>query len=208
VSGGCIVRQFLTARLSQAWQLYRHRDGIRLWAASLAERLCPGSFPEPAREASANLEYARRLRQYAGFAPLPAQAARRLDEMKASGFAPTEFPFLRDYRLGSHLKYLHRLLDWADERGVETVLVDMPVSADLEERLYPEVFATYRAVLAEVERNRGVLVLRADRRSVGLEDRHFADLVHLNAAGARRLTTWLRRQLEREPVSRVSAKRG
>ena len=38
-------------------------------------------------------------------------------------------------------------------------------------------------------------VLRANRTAVGLDDRHFADLIHLNADGARILSEWIRREL-------------
>ncbi|HET6573999.1 MAG TPA: hypothetical protein VFG68_10385, partial [Fimbriiglobus sp.] len=40
-----------------------------------------------------------------------------------------------------------------------------------------------------------VTVLRATREAVGLTDRHFADLIHLNAVGARMLSEWLRDRL-------------
>ena len=75
------------------------------------------------------------------------------------------------------------------------ILVDMPVSAELEEQRYPQAFAVYRAVLAEVARTRSVTVLRASRTAVGLNDEHFADLIHLNSRGAARLSAWLREQL-------------
>jgi hypothetical protein len=116
------------------------------------------------------------------------------DRQKASGAVPTCFPFLEHYQLG-YLPYLDCLLGWAERRAVTVVLVDLPVPADLEERLYPQVFASYRAALAEVERTRGVRVLHATRPAVGLTDADFADQIHLNASGAARLSAWLRSRL-------------
>jgi hypothetical protein len=72
----------------------------------------------------------------------------------------------------------------------------MPVSADLE-KMHAPAFALYRAALAEVERSRGVRVLRATRPAVGLGDDDFADPIHLNAAGAAKLSAWLRNEIER-----------
>ena len=92
--------------------------------------------------------------------------------MKECGWEQPPFEYLARYRTGSHLKYLHRLLDWAEANGVAVVLIDMPTTADLESR-HPAEFAEFRKVLAEVEAARGVCVLRATRESVGLGDRHF-----------------------------------
>jgi hypothetical protein len=75
------------------------------------------------------------------------------------------------------------------------VLVDLPVSAELEEGICPRPFAAYRAVLDEVERTRGVRVLRATRGAVGLTDAQFCDLIHLNGEGKARLSAWVRREL-------------
>jgi hypothetical protein len=192
-----VTRHFAQGRLSRAWSLFRHRYGIRLWAAERAEGLFPGSFPDSAEEARVNREYAHALRAGNGYAPNAEYIERRLDEMKEAGEASDSFPFLDRYRLGSHLKYLHKLLDWCEANGVTPVLLDMPVAADLDERLYPEAFAAYRAALAAVERERGIIVLRGSREAVGFGDRHFADLIHLNGDGAAKLTRWLRSELER-----------
>jgi hypothetical protein len=192
------VRHFLQGRLAQTWQLFRHRNGIRLWAAARAERAWPGSFPEAAKDARTSVEYSRALREGNGYAPNSGFRERRLSDLKAAGWEPTSFWQLDGYRLGEHLGYLHRILDWADAHGTAAVLVDMPVAAELDRRMFPREFAEYRAALAEVERGRGVRVLRASRAAVGLDDRHFADLIHLNADGARRLSDWIRRELERQ----------
>jgi hypothetical protein len=121
-----------------------------------------------------------------------------LDQRKAAGGNGLPFNFLDHYHLGGHLACLRRLLDWAKDHGVDVVLVDMPVSQDLEERLYPREYACYRQALADLERDRGVPVLRACRAAVGLTDADFSDLVHLNARGTARLGTWLRHQLADE----------
>ena len=115
----------------------------------------------------------------------------RFDLVKAAGARETRFHFLENYRQGEHLRYLHHLLNWANKNGVTVVLLDMPVSGDLEDRLYPQVFASYRHALAEVERTNNVRVLRGNRAAVGLTDADFADLTHLNMAGCHRLSLWL-----------------
>jgi hypothetical protein len=190
-----VARQFVQGRLASAWQLFRYRNGIRLWAADQAERLWPGSFPETAKEARVNREYSAALRDGNGYAPNAGFRDRRYCDFKSAGGRQTQFHFLEGFCLGEHLGYLRRILDWADANGTTVVLVDMPVTADLEEQLYPREFAAYRAALAEVERTRGVRVLRAGRAAVGLDDRHFADLIHLNADGAARLSRWIRAEL-------------
>ena len=57
-------------------------------------------------------------------------------------------------------------------------------------------FAAYRHVLRAMSEERGVPVIRAGRDVVGLTDADFGDLIHLNASGATRLSTWLRNQLD------------
>jgi hypothetical protein len=188
------VRQFIEGQLSHLWQLYYYRNGIRLWAADQVERLRPGLCPEAAAEARDGLRYAAAMRAGHGFAPRPDFQGQRLDRLKAQGVVWKSFHFLEKYRLGGHLAYLHRLLDWAEAHGTAVVLVDMPVSADLEQ-MHAPAFAAYRAALAEVERTRGVRVLWASRAAVGLSEEHFADLIHLNAAGTPRLSQWLRASL-------------
>jgi hypothetical protein len=193
------VKYYLRERLTRLWSLYHHRNGIRLWAADQVERLWPGSFPEAAEEARTALRFTAALRRDDGFAPRPDAQVRRLDRLKADGSYGPPFHFLDNYRLGDYLACLHCLLDWCKERGVAVVLVDMPVSADLE-RFHPREFARYREVLADVQRRRGVRVLSARREVLGLTDADFADLIHLNASGTGRLSAWVRRQLS-ETVS-------
>ena len=86
------------------------------------------------------------------------------------------------------------MLDWSERQGIPLVLVDMPVSGDLEHRFRAE-FAQYEACLADLERTRSVRVLRGNREAIGLTDAHFGDLIHLNAEGTARFCTWLRKEL-------------
>jgi hypothetical protein len=165
-----------------------------MWAAATADRFFPGCCPEAAWEANDNLRYSGLLRNGNGYAPAYGFASGRYDVAKATGQKLSPFTFLDNYRTGGHLKYLHKLADWAEERGTTLVLLDMPTTADLEAR-YPAQYAEYRERLAEVERDRGLTVLRATREAVGLDDTFFADVIHLNADGARKLSAWLRDRL-------------
>lgn len=192
-------RQYLRGRLNRAWNLFHFRNGIRLWAADQIEQLWPGACPEAAAEARDGLRYAAALRGDNGFAPRPDFRDGSLVHMRSVGKLPTRFPFLEKYQLGGHLRYLHRLLDWADDHDTAVVLVDMPVSAELEEDRFPAAFAAYRAALAQVSQARGVPVLTASRGAVGLTDEDFADLIHLNASGSAKLSHWLRRELPEVP---------
>ena len=116
------------------------------------------------------------------------------NQMQASGWVAPPFEYLARYRTGSHLKYLHRLIDWAETQGTAVVLVDMPTTAELEKR-HPAEFAEFRGRLAEVEATRRVTVIRASRLAVGLDDSHFADLIHMNRFGSETFSNWLRREL-------------
>ena len=190
------LRHFVRARLDGMWSLFQYRHGIQLWAADRLESLWPGLCPEAAADARAGRDYSAAMRRPNGFAPQPACQNRRFELLKAADSPAPSFHFLDHFRLGGHLATLHRLLDWAAERHVVVVLVDMPVTADLEERLHPEEFALYRKALAEVGRQRGVPVLSASRAAVGLTDADFADLIHMNASGTARFSAWLRKALE------------
>jgi hypothetical protein len=190
------ARHFIEERAQEIWQLWRYRNALRLWAADRVEEHWPGAFPQAVAEARRNLRKAGALRRGTGFAPDERLREQRLDEMRAASRIGPRFHFLENYRIGGHLDYLHCLLDWADTRQVAVVLVDMPVSADLEEGLHPQAFALFREALGDVALCRHVPVLHAGRRAVGLEDRDFADLIHLNAHGTVRLSAWLRRALD------------
>ncbi|HKI34377.1 MAG TPA: hypothetical protein VKA46_21160 [Gemmataceae bacterium] len=187
------LRQYAYGKCDRCWNLYHYRNGIRLWAADRVEQAFPGSFPDAAKEARDGLRYSAALARGDGYAPRPEFQARTLTRMKARNILPS-FYFLDNYHLGGHLRYLHKVLDWAEANGVAVVLLDMPVSEDMSQT-YREAFAAYAAALAEVERSRGVTVLRPSREALGLSDDDFADLIHLNVNGTARLSAWLRRQL-------------
>jgi hypothetical protein len=201
------LRQYALARLSKAWAVYHRRHGLRMAAA----RLLPGVCPAAAKEADELVAYADALRTGDGYAPAAGFVTRSYEHSKANGIPTPPFNFLDRYRTGSHLRYLHRLIDWCDARWVPLVLVDMPVTADLEAQ-YPEAFAEYRRVLETVRRDRRLTVIRAHTSAVGLTDAGFADTIHLNGVGAAVLSNWLRPRLEaigetgvREPVARAQA---
>jgi hypothetical protein len=190
------VRQYVQGRVEGLWQLYRYRNGIRLWAANQVEQLRPGLCPEAATEARFNQRYGAALHRAQGFAPHEGFQRSCFASLKTAVDLAPCFTYLNGYRVGEYATYLQRMLDWAEAHDVAVVLVDMPVSADLEERLYPQVFAGFRTVLGDVQQQRGVRVLRASRSAVGLSDADFADLIHLNAHGTARLSAWLRHALE------------
>ena len=195
-----VIRHFLQDHIARLWNLFYYRNGIRLWAIATADSIWPDLFPTAAAEARENVAHAGALRRPGGFAPRLGFQQGRLDHVKAAGALPSSFPFLENYRItDGHLSYLQRLLDWAEQQHVDVVLVDMPVSADLEERMYPNAFASYRQTLAEVARQHHLSVLAAPRATVGVSDADFADLVHLNVSGVARMSTWLRQTLEGMP---------
>jgi hypothetical protein len=201
-SGEWVVRHFVLAKFGQASSLFRYRHGIRMWAAAEADECLPGSCPESMREGDELREHADSLRTGNGYAPARGYSVGRFDAVKAAGLLPKSFPYLAKYRTGSHLKYLHRLIDWCAAGGAELVLIDMPVTADLE-AMYPAEFAEYRTRLVEIQRERKVKVIHATRESVGLGDRHYADLIHMNRDGAKLFSDWLRSQLSRDPKGSV-----
>jgi hypothetical protein len=190
-----VTRHFLKARLRRCCRLYQHHDAIRLWLGELAESLQPGLCPETAREARAGCAYAAELRG-GGYAPQAGFRHRHYDQVKAAGDAPERLLFLEKFRLGEHLAQLYRLIDWCEARGVTFVVVDMPVAEDLSQKLHPREFASYRAALAEMAKARGVQVIGGARQGAGLTDHDFADLLHLNPAGARKFSRWLRARLD------------
>jgi len=178
------------------WSAYRYRHGIRMWAATVADRVAPGCCPETVAEANRQLQSADWLKHGCGYAPTQWFAYRRYDQMKAGGWEQPPFEYLARYRTGSHLKYLHRLADWCESHATRLILIDMPTTADLEQR-HPAEFVEFRTRLAEVERERGLTVLRATRETTGLGDEHFADLIHLNLSGCERLSAWVKGELTR-----------
>jgi hypothetical protein len=189
-AGEWVVRHYVQSRVGQASNLFRYRHGIRLWAATEADAMFPGRSPETMREADELREHADQLLTGNGYAPARGFTEMHYDAVKAAGLASPHLPYLAKFRTGSHLKYLHALIDWCEANGVKFVLVDMPVTQDLE-TIHAAEFAEYRSRLAEVERDRGLSVIRATRGAIGLNDWHFADLIHLNRHGARVFSDWL-----------------
>jgi|GEM_PF-1326131 len=189
-----VLRHYLQSRAGKLSNLFRYRHAIRMWAACEADERFPGRSPETMREADELREHAHLLATGNGYAPARGFRVGRYDAAKAAGVAGTSLPYLAKYRTGSHLKYLHELIDWCAANGARLVLLDMPVTHDLE-TIHAAEFAEYRRRLEEVERERAVVVIRTPRESTGLTDAHFADLIHLNADGAARFSDWLRRQL-------------
>lgn len=189
-----VTRHFALSRVGQASNLFRYRHGIRMWATTSAEQQLPGSCPEAIREADELRERSAALENGNGYAPARGYSVGRYDVAKAAGVQPTELPYLRKFRTGSHLKYLHKLIDWCEAGGTKLLLIDMPVTADLE-AIYPSEFTEFRLRLAEVEQSRPIRVIRATRESVGLTDAHYADLIHMNRDGAVIFSRWMRETL-------------
>jgi hypothetical protein len=190
------IRQFAQQRVERLWNLSFYRYGIRLWAADEAERFFPGVCPKTAALARTALATSAAVRSNHGFQTAPVSPGSRLDCLKAAGKIDSTFPFMEHYRIDGYVRSLQRLMDRAARRSIPLVLVDMPVSADLDQRMYPREYAAYHAVLAAAAKAHGIRVLYATREAVGLTDADFADVIHLNSAGADRLSAWLRRQLE------------
>jgi hypothetical protein len=191
---GWFAWNFGSEAVARSWRLYYHRRGIRLCLAGATSRVWPNLFPAEAAEAARGKGITQELRSANGFPPPPPVTRdRRLDALKADGRITDYFPFMDDYRVGAgYLADLDRMLGTAAGQGTTVVLVDMPVPADLDGRLYPNQFAVYRSALAEVASAHGVPVLQATRAAVGLTDADFCDLVHLNGTGAVKLSHWLR----------------
>jgi hypothetical protein len=189
-----VVRAFTREQAAKAWALYRYRHGIRMWAALRADALFPGSCPAAAGEAAELRSYADALRSGNGYAPAAGFVNRRYDTVKAVNAPLPPFTFLDRYKTGSHLKYLHRLTRWAADRGTTLVLLDMPVTADLEAK-HTTAFAEYRDILAGLDRE-GLTVIRAHRDVVGITEAGFADTIHLNGVGAKVLSNWVRVRLD------------
>ena len=193
-SGEWVIRHFLQSRVGRASNLFRYRHGIRMWAATEADCLFSGSCPQTIEEARELSASADAVTSGSGYAPAQGYSIGRHDIAKAYGVQQTSLPYLHKYRTGSHVKYLNKLIDWCESNEVALVLVDMPVTSDLE-ALYPAAFGEYRDLLADIEMGRKVRIVRASSATVGLSDAHFADLIHLNREGARVLSGWLRNQL-------------
>jgi hypothetical protein len=190
------TREFLLDRLTLLSPLAHHGDGLRYWAADRLDHIQPRLSPNMAATARQNLAHSAELVTSRGHLPGgEVSPEQRLSVHKARGEQEWSFPFLERYDVQGHLPYLRRLMAWARDRGVELVLLEMPLSADVE-RLYPREYEQFRAVLPRVAQAHGVRLLRPTREQVGLTDADYLDLAHLNADGVRRFTAWLRQTLE------------
>ncbi|HTK74076.1 MAG TPA: hypothetical protein VL371_02400 [Gemmataceae bacterium] len=187
------LRHYTREHCSRLWPSSYHAYAIQLWLADHANRVWPSISPESAAIARANRRRAGEIATD-GYQRLAAvNETLRFDRQKAAGLVGDGFSFLEGYHCGGpHLGYLHRLLDSAKRANVPVVLLDLPVPADLDERMYPAAFEAYRALLANVARSHGVPLVHATRTAIGLTDADFSDLAHVNAAGAAKLSHWLR----------------
>ncbi len=204
-----VTRHYAKDRATNLWATAQNAHAMRLWAAIQLSSLVPSACPETVAEAERQSQQYNDLTSKSGYVPTPWFASRQYDQMKAGGWQQPPFEYLARYKTGSHIKYLERLLDWAEQHDVLVVLVDMPTTADLEAR-HPAEFAEFRKRITEVSQRRCVRLLYADRASTGLNDSHFADLIHLNRSGSDTLSRWMGdelRKLGAEPT-RSSVVRG
>jgi hypothetical protein len=191
-----VTRHYAKDRALNLWASGQNAHAMRLWAAVQLASVVPSACPETVAEAQRQRLQHRDLTTKSGYVPTPWFASRQYDQMKAGGWVQPPFEYLARYKTGSHLKYLERLLDWAEESDVTVVLVDMPTTADLQAR-HPAEFAEYRSRLTQMCQRRGIRLLSANQQSTGLEDCHFADLIHLNRAGSDVLSRWMGDELRK-----------
>jgi hypothetical protein len=191
-----VLRQYTLSRAARLSELYSARHGLRMWASLQVEQFAPNSCPDAVREAHELRAYYEALTTGAGYAPAAGFAHQRYDIAKHAEQPLAPFEFLNKYRLGSHAKYLEKLHAWAMRHHVELILVDMPVTADLETK-YPHEYQTYRAYLQHWQTRCRIIDAHRDR--VGLTDAGFADMIHLNCVGAKQLSVWLQEQLTETP---------
>ena len=189
-SANWITRHYWKGQLQQLWQAHHFQHGIRMWAADTFEQHFPGSCPDAAKEAREKLAYTDAMRHNRGYAPASWFENSRYDYLKAEGWVAPTFAYLDKFHTGSHLKYLHKLADWCKEHGTTLIVVEMPITLDLDNRHAWEQ-AEFRKRLLEFEASRNVAVWSGHRDHVGLTDEHFADLTHLNRAGAAKFSRWL-----------------
>jgi hypothetical protein len=190
-----VIRRYFQSRCGDCSAIVRYRHGIRMWATEQAERLGLEPDAECERTARELRDTADTLATGDGYAPAAGFVHRDYEHSRANNIPFPPFAFLDRYRTGSHLKYLHKLIDWCETREVPLLLVDMPTTDELQ-ATHAAAFAEYRRVLTDVVRTRNVMVLSAPREVVGLSHTEFADTIHLNARGATRFSRWLRGKLE------------
>ena len=191
------IRRYAEGQFRCASAIYRNRHGLKMAAALALEAESPGTCPHSAKEAAGLRYYADALNLGRGYAPAAWFADARYDLRKLAAAPLAPFDFLDKYRTGSHWRHFAMLRGWCAEHGLGLVVVEMPVTADLDAK-YPAALAEFRALLATLPAD-GVPVLRADRAAVGLTDADFADLVHVNRGGAAKLSAWTRAAVSASP---------
>lgn len=105
---------------------------------------------------------------------------------------------LVDYSMDKTLPALTRLVSDLRARGTKVVLVDMPVVEDIYVPYHARGradFDSYRSALGRTAEDLGVPLIHPVGRWEA--DRWFLDSIHLNRAGARRLTGEVTRELQR-----------
>src|SRR5262249_21651273 len=70
--GEWCLRHFLAGGLEGLWQLFHHRNGIRLWAADRVGQLWPSAVPEAFADARAGYTHSAAIARADGYAPDPA----------------------------------------------------------------------------------------------------------------------------------------
>lgn len=190
-----LTKHFWQNCLAESSALWQSRYAWRMCAADWFATVFPGSCPEAQEEAQRQTDYATRLRTGNGYAPAQYFQNRAYSDMKAGGWVAPPFEYLAKYRTGSHLKYLSKLHERCQANNCELVILEMPLTKDLEDRHDSEV-RQFREVLRQLCSEKKIPRLVATRTATELDDRHFADLIHLNSAGAERLSRWLKSELE------------
>jgi len=186
-----LTKHFLQSRASECFAAWHYRHGIRMFAADQFVKQFPSSCPESFAEAERQRDYADRLLISNGYAPASHFATRCYSDMKKSGWIAPPFSYLAKYKTGSHLRYLHKLHELCCSNSCDLVILEMPATRDLEER-HPAEIMEFRRVIRDFCDTFQVNRLVATRTEVELDDGHFADLIHLNATGAERLSRWLK----------------
>ena len=129
---------FGSERAARIWQLYYHRrEFVCVWRKPLSDSC--RAFPADAAEARRGITVSTALRTGNGFTGHPpVTPAVRLDAQKAAGQVPDSFLFMNRYRVGpAYMACLDRMLVRAARQNVPVLIVDMPVPADLDQRIYP-----------------------------------------------------------------------
>ncbi len=121
-----------------------------------------------------------RLACDSGFVPPATDCASALNSYR-SMYLPVDWNSFQTQE-----RYLAQLLKLTRERGIKTILVDMPVSQPYGDIFPQATVARYHATLKELATKYDAALLQPDRYSQYQSD-DFEDLLHLNARGGRKL---------------------